>query len=60
MTVGLPFTEQSNSPNIFDYACDGSGTASQASYDLIIDVDRTNAEIVYVGSINSWKVPMAG
>ena len=52
---GLTFTEQSNAPNIFDYLCDGSGTASQATYDLIIDVDRTNAEIVYVGSINSWK-----
>ncbi|MBK6903260.1 MAG: hypothetical protein IPH04_10745 [Saprospirales bacterium] len=52
---GLSFTQRSNSPNIFGYACDGSGTASQATYDLIIEVDRTNAEVVYVGSINNWK-----
>ena len=26
---GLNFTEQSNSPNIFDYSCNGSGTSSQ-------------------------------
>ncbi len=52
---GLTFSEQSNSPNIFDYACDGSGTASQATYDLCIDVDQTDEDIVYVGSINSWK-----
>ncbi len=57
---GLTFTEQSNSPNIFDYACDGSGTASQATYDLVIDVDQTDAEIVYVGSINSWKSTNGG
>lgn len=57
---GVTFTEQSNSPNIFDYKCNGSGTASQATYDLIIDVDQTNAEIVYVGSINSWKSTNGG
>jgi hypothetical protein len=52
---GQTFSEQSSTPNIFDYACDGSGTSSQATYDLVIDVDQANAEIVYVGSINSWK-----
>lgn len=53
--AGLTFTTQSTSPNIFDYACDGSGTASQANYDLCIDVDPANANIIYVGSINNWK-----
>ncbi|MBK7939881.1 MAG: hypothetical protein IPJ82_23600 [Lewinellaceae bacterium] len=57
---GQTFSEQSNSPNIFDYACDGSGTASQATYDLAIEVDQTNADIIYVGSINSWKSTNGG
>ncbi len=52
---GQTFSQQSNSPNIFDYACNGSGTASQATYDLCIEVDKTDEDIVYVGSINSWK-----
>ena len=41
--------------NIFGYKCDGSGTASQATYDLCITVDPTDEDIVYVGSINNWK-----
>jgi len=52
---GLSFTTQSTSPNIMDYACDGSGTASQATYDLCIAVDPTDADIVFVGGINIWK-----
>jgi photosystem II stability/assembly factor-like uncharacterized protein len=52
---GLNFSTQSTSPNIFDYACDGSGTSSQATYDLCVTVDQSNADIVYVGSINNWK-----
>ncbi|MBL7796213.1 MAG: hypothetical protein JNJ90_06900, partial [Saprospiraceae bacterium] len=57
---GLTFTEQSNTPNIFDYNCGGDGTSSQATYDLCIEVDRTNANIVYVGSINTWKSTNGG
>ncbi len=53
--AGLNFSTQSTSPNIFDYACDGSGTASQATYDLCITVDPANANTLYVGSINNWK-----
>jgi hypothetical protein len=41
--------------NIFDYECDGSGSASQATYDLCIAVDPNNADAIYVGSINNWK-----
>jgi len=52
---GATFTTMSTTPNIYDYACDGSGTASQATYDLCIAVDRTNADVLYVGSINTWK-----
>lgn len=53
--AGLNFSVMSTTPNIFDYACDGSGTSSQATYDLCITVDPVNANTVYVGSINTWK-----
>lgn len=52
---GLSFSTMSTSPNIFDYACDGSGTSSQATYDLCITADPNDANTVYVGSINNWK-----
>jgi len=52
---GLTFSTQSTSPNIMDYACDGSGTGSQAFYDLCIAVDPNNANIIYAGGINVWK-----
>ena len=57
---GLNFTTQSTSPNIMDYACDGSGTASQAWYDLCIAVDPANANTLYVGGVNIWKSVNAG
>lgn len=52
---GATFTTMSATPNIYDYACNGSGTSSQATYDLCIAVDRNNADVLYVGSINTWK-----
>lgn len=52
---GMNFNTRSTSPNIMDYACDGSGTASQATYDLCVAVDPANADIVYVGGIDNWK-----
>lgn len=52
---GATFTTMSTTPNIYDYACNGSGTSSQATYDLCIAVDRNNADVLYVGSINTWK-----
>ena len=42
---GLNFTTQSTSPNIMDYSCNGSGTSSQAWYDLCIAVDPSNINI---------------
>lgn len=58
--AGLTFTTQSTSPNIFDYACNGSGAASQAFYDLCIAVDPTDADKVFVGSVNNWKSTNGG
>ncbi|MGD0709542.1 MAG: T9SS type A sorting domain-containing protein [Bacteroidales bacterium] len=52
---GASFAVQSTTPNIFDYATDGSGTSGQGWYDLCIVVSPTNAEEIYVGSINQWK-----
>lgn len=52
---GLNFSTQSTNPNIMDYACNGSGGSSQASYDLCIAVDPTNANHIYAGGINTWK-----
>lgn len=53
--AGLNFTTRATSPNIYDYACNGSGTSSQADYDLCIAVNPANANEVYIGSINNWK-----
>ena len=52
---GLTFTENSNSPNIMDWSCDGSGTGGQAWYDLDIAVDPTNENIIYSGGVDIWK-----
>ncbi len=52
---GVTFAAQSTSPNLMDYGCTGSGTASQAWYDLCMEVDPLNANIVYVGGVNIWK-----
>lgn len=57
---GQNFTTQATTPNIVDYACDGSGTSSQASYDLCIAVDPANANTVFCGAINIWKSINAG
>jgi len=43
-----------------DYSCDGSGTSSQAWYDLCMAVDPTNANIIYTGGICIWKNSSAG
>ncbi|HTX87893.1 MAG TPA: BACON domain-containing carbohydrate-binding protein [Bacteroidales bacterium] len=57
---GLNFTTQSTTPNIMDYSCNGSGTSSQAWYDLCIAVDPGNASIIYVGGINIFKSTNGG
>jgi hypothetical protein len=57
---GLSFVTQSTAPNLMDYACDGSGTASQAWYDLCIAVDPNDANTLYVGGVNIWKSTNAG
>jgi len=57
---GASFSVKSTTPNIFDYATDGSGSSGQGWYDLSIVVSPTNAEEIYVGSINQWKSTNGG
>lgn len=57
---GLNFDTVSYSPNLFGYPCDGSGTATQATYDLCITGSPTNEDIVYVGGVNNWKSTNGG
>ena len=57
---GLTFTTQCTSPNMMDYACDGSGTSTQAWYDLCIAVDPANVNNIFIGGINIWKSTNGG
>lgn len=60
---GTTFTRVFNSGTVslLGYECDGSDmNGSQASYDLTIAADPTNANIVYVGGINVWKSTNGG
>lgn len=52
---GTSFTTRTTTPNILDYATDGSGSGSQAWYDLVIAADPTDANTIYTGGINIWK-----
>jgi hypothetical protein len=52
---GQNFTTQSTTPNLIDYSCDGSGSSSQAWYDLCVAVTPTNANIIFVGGINIFR-----
>ncbi|RLD67850.1 MAG: hypothetical protein DRI84_01380, partial [Bacteroidetes bacterium] len=57
---GQTFVTQSTTPNLLGWEIDGSGTGSQAWYDLDIVVDPTNINTVYVGGINIWKSTNGG
>lgn len=52
---GQSFSLQSNSPNIFTYETDGSGTGGQSWYDMALAVSPSDANEVYAGGINVWK-----
>lgn len=53
---GLSFTAMAVSPpNIMSSNCDGTGTTTQATYDLCIAVDPNNANNVIVGGVDIWK-----
>ena len=52
---GTSFSTRTTTPNILDYATNGSGNASQAWYDLVIAADPTDANTIYTGGVNLWK-----
>ncbi len=52
---GLTFVSRSTTPNIFDYNADGSGTKTQAWYDMAVAVDTGDIGVIYVGGVNVFK-----
>ena len=52
---GLSFSLKSSTPNILGYSITGNDNASQAWYDLAIEVDPVHADTLYVGGVNTWK-----
>lgn len=52
---GETFTLMSDSPNIMGWAADGSSTGGQAWYDLCLEADHENPDVVYVGGIRAKK-----
>lgn len=57
---GSSFNLKSNSPNIFDWSCDGSGTGGQAWYDMALAVDQNNEDVIYAGGVDIWKSSNGG
>ncbi|MBI5215150.1 MAG: choice-of-anchor D domain-containing protein [Ignavibacteriae bacterium] len=56
--AGASWSLQSNTPNILSW--DGTGSDGQGWYDLVLDVDPTNAAVVYVGGVNMYKSTTSG
>jgi PKD repeat protein/photosystem II stability/assembly factor-like uncharacterized protein len=52
---GTSFVTRTTTPNILGYETNGSGTASQAWYDLVLAADPTDANVIYTGGVNMWK-----
>ncbi len=47
-------------PNMLAWNCDGSDTGGQGWYDLCIAADPANADVVFVGGVNTWKTTNGG
>ncbi len=58
-TSGTSYSEPGDWINLMGANCDGSGR-SQGTYDLALDVDPTNANVVFVGGVNTWKTSDGG
>jgi PKD repeat protein len=46
--------------NLLGWSCSGTGTGGQGWYDLCIAADPNNANVVYVGGVNTWKTSNGG
>ncbi|TAK62390.1 MAG: choice-of-anchor D domain-containing protein [Bacteroidetes bacterium] len=51
--AGSSWSLQSSTPNILSW--DGTGNDGQGWYDLVLDVDPSNASVVYAGGVNMYK-----
>ena len=52
---GASFNPIFNSSNILEGDCSPSGSSGQGSYDLAIAADPNDANILFVGGVNTWK-----
>ncbi|MFZ4520490.1 MAG: T9SS type A sorting domain-containing protein [Bacteroidales bacterium] len=46
--------------NMLNSSCGSTTAGGQASYDLCIAADPTNADIVFIGGVNTWKSTNGG
>lgn len=53
--AGQTFALRSSTPNILGFDVNGHDTKSQSWYDLALLADPANANILYVGGVNTWK-----
>ena len=52
---GNTFSVIFNSLNLLGWDCDGNDSGGQGWYDLAIAADPNNADVVYIGGVNTWK-----
>ena len=52
---GVSFKTMSTTPNLHDYATNGSGNNGQAWFNKAITVDPTDAGVVYCGGVNIFR-----
>lgn len=52
---GASFTQMSTTPNLLGWSAVGSDTGGQGWYDLDIAASPANANMIFVGGVNTWK-----
>jgi len=52
---GLNWTLQSSSPNLMGWSPVGSDQGGQGWYDLAVEVDPDDRNVLYTGGVNIWK-----
>ncbi len=61
INAGVSFSTRYSGPiNLMGWDPDGLDSGGQAWYDLCIEADPTNAEIIYTGGVNVWKSSNGG
>lgn len=57
---GTSFSLLASSPNLLGWDSRGADTGGQGWYDLALAIDPTNASVIYVGGVNTWKSTNGG